>query len=80
MSKKIKIKLNRDGVRDLLRSKAMMDICTKHAKTAINRCGPGYEINTRTGRNRVNAEIFARTYQAKSDNRKNDTIRKALGG
>lgn len=75
---KVTIKLNRSGVRELLRSKEMMSICEEHANDALGRLGPGYTVTTMTGKNRVNASLYAESYKAKRDNMKNNTILKAL--
>lgn len=74
-----KIKLNSNGVKALLRSEDAKNVCIYKAKKAVDKLGNGYTINSFTGKNRVNVEIFARTYKAKSDNRKRNTILKALG-
>lgn len=74
------IKLNSDGVRALLRSEEAKNVCVAMARKATDKLGKGYEVHSYTGKNRVNAEIFARTYQARSENRKKNTILKALGG
>lgn len=76
----VKVVLNREGVRALLKSPEMLAICEEHAANTLERCGDGYEMDTHTGRVRVNAMVYANTYQAKSDNAKNNTILKALGG
>lgn len=75
-----KFVLNREGVRELLRSKEMADICLEYANRAQGRLGAGYEVTTHTGTNRVNAEIAAATYAAKRDNSKNNSILKAVFG
>ena len=74
----IKLELNRAGVRDLLRSPEMMAICAEHANRALSSLGPGYEVSTFTGKNRVNAEIAAVTYEARKENMEHNTILKAL--
>ena len=70
----VRIELNREGVRELLRSDEMMEICKKHADNALNKLGEGYEVSTHTGKNRVNAEIAAKSYAAKKENMENNTI------
>lgn len=77
---KVKFELNRAGVRELLRSKEMMDICSEYANDAVGRLGNGYEVTTHTGVNRVNAEVSAETFAAKRDNLKNNSIIKAVFG
>jgi len=73
-------KLNSDGVRQLLKSDEMQGLLADKAAAIQQRCGNGYEHDVTVGQNRANAMIWANTYQAKSDNRKNNTILKALGG
>lgn len=75
---KVKVVLNRAGVRELLRSKEMMAICKEHADAAVSRLGPGYESDTYTGTNRVNASVAAVSQKAKRQNMKENTILKAL--
>ena len=75
---KVEIKLNTSGVRELLRSSEMKAECEKHANEAVGKLGPGYTVSTHTGKNRVNASIFAETYEAKRDNMENNSILKAL--
>ncbi len=73
-----KLKLNRAGVRELLRSPEMLSICEKYANRAAAKLGDGYEVSTHTGKNRVNAEIAACTRKTIVDQKKNNTILKAL--
>lgn len=75
---KVEIKLNGEGVRALLRSEEMKAECKKRANEAVGRLGPGYEVSTYTGKNRVNASIHAESYQARQDNLENNSILKAL--
>lgn len=75
---KVRIELNRSGVRELLRSAEMMSICEEHANKALNTLGAGYEVTTRTGKNRVNAEIAAVSHEAKKENSETNSILKAL--
>lgn len=76
----VRVELNREGVRELLRSQEMMNICSEYANNALNKLGDGYEVTTHTGSNRVNAEVAAVTYAAKSENLKNNSIVKAVFG
>lgn len=76
---KMKLELNKQGVRELLRSDEMMAVCQKYAYRAQGRLGEGYNVNYRKGRNRVNAEILAVTAKARQEANEN-SILKALGG
>ena len=77
---KVRFELNREGVRDLLRSKEMMDVCQEYANNALGKLGDGYEVTTHTGSNRVNAEVAAVTAAAKKENLSDNTIIKAVFG
>ena len=78
MSGKIRVELNNEGVRELLRSAEMEAICKQQAQAIKDRVGDGYLVTTYTGRNRVNASVYAVTDQAKRDNLKNNTLLKAV--
>ena len=80
MAETFKFELNREGVRELLRSKEMLDICSEYANSALGRLGSGYEVTTHTGTNRVNAQVAAETYSAKKENLNDNTILKAVFG
>nr|DAO86855.1 MAG TPA: type I neck protein [Caudoviricetes sp.] len=75
-----KFKLNRAGVRILLKSEEMADICQSYANKIQRRCGDGYEVTVYTGKNRVNASVHAATVKARKDNSKNNTLLKAMRG
>ncbi|MBQ8559050.1 MAG: hypothetical protein IJ439_03595 [Tyzzerella sp.] len=75
---KVKVILNKEGVRELLRSNEMMAICEEHANKALGQLGEGYIVTTMTGQNRVNASIYAESYEAKKENMEHNTILKAL--
>lgn len=77
---KVKVVLNREGVRELLKSEEMMAVCSEHASQIMERCGAGYEMDAYVGKNRVNAMVTASSYQAKADNMKNNTLLKAVKG
>ena len=71
-------KLNRAGVRELLKSQAMQGILKEHATTIKNRAGDGYEQDIYVGKNRANAMVKAETFKARKDNSKNNTLLKAV--
>lgn len=74
----VKIVLNREGIRSMLRSDEMLRICEEKAEDAVKKLGPGYEVSTHVGQNRVNASIAAVTSEAIQENLENNTILKAL--
>lgn len=78
MSNKMVFKLNRAGVRQLLKSQQMMSICKDHAGRAVERLGDGYEADSYVGVNRVNASVRAVSYEARKENAESNTILKAV--
>mgnify|MGYP003295347758 CR=1 FL=1 len=77
---KVKVVLNRSGVRSLMKSEEMMQICKDHAYRAKSKLGDGYSVSCKVGKNRVNASIGAVTPKARRENSKHNTILKAVGG
>ena len=77
---KVKVVLNRKGVSELLKSQEAMNVCREYAEKIRDRAGAGYEISTYVGKTRVNAMVYADTYEARLDNYKNNTLLKARGG
>ena len=74
-----KVTINRSGVRELLKSDEMMQICKGYAENALERLGEGYEVTCHVGKNRVNAEVKAVSFSARKENIENNSILKALG-
>lgn len=76
---KVEIKLNQEGVRELMQSREMMAACEGYARKAAGMLGDGYEVTTHVGKTRVNAEVAAVSFKAKRENMKDNTILKAIG-
>lgn len=77
---KVKFKLNRDGVGQLLKSKEMEKIVSGHASRTARASGQGYASSTKNAGSRVVGKAYAETWQAKRDNAKNNTLLKNLKG
>lgn len=77
---RVNFKLNRSGVRELLRSEEAKAVCKGYADAIQARAGDGYEVSTMTGANRANASVYAATVEARRDNYENNTLLKARGG
>lgn len=73
-----KFKLNQKGVRELLKSDEMQSVLSTRARSIRERCGEGYEQDIYIGKSRANAIVRAKTYKAKKDNLKNNTLLKAV--
>lgn len=80
MANHFRFELNEDGVRELLKSAEMKSVCESKAKAIAGRAGSGYEVDTFTGKNRVNASVYTATEAAYRDNLKNNTLLKAVSG
>lgn len=74
----VKVELNHDGVKELLRSPEMLEVCKEHAEKAVSKLGAGYEVSTHTGKGRVNASVVAVTNEAIRENSKSNTVIKAV--
>lgn len=76
MSKKFE--LNRNGVAELLKSPAMIEILREKARGIQEAAGDGYEISSYVGKNRANVSVKTKTKKAIRDNNKNNTLLKAM--
>lgn len=75
---KVRIKLNRAGVGQLLKSEEMQAVLSEHATAIRQRAGDGYEQDVHVGKTRANAMVKAATHKAMRDNMKNNTLLKAV--
>lgn len=75
---KMKFKLNYDGVGQLLKSSEMQGVLKEKATGIKNRAGEGYAQDVYVGKTRANAMVYADSYKAKRDNKKNNTLLKAV--
>lgn len=77
---KVTVELDSAGIRSFLRSDEMKDLMVDFASNIRQSAGDGYEQDSYVGRNRVNAMVYAGTYQAKRDNLKHNTLLKVMRG
>lgn len=73
-------KLDRAGVRQLMKSDEMQAVVKEYADDAAASLGSGYEVDVRREKNRVNAAIYPVSGKAKHDNYAHNTILKAVFG
>ena len=75
---KLKIELNREGVRALLNSEAAAAACKALASELAMRCGADYAAAPphKTGQ-RVAVNVYPASRDAAEDNMENDTLRRA---
>lgn len=74
---KVKVKLNRRGVGQLLKCGEVQGLLGSIASDIKAMAGDGYEQNTYVGKRRANAMVYADSISAKRDNLKNNTLEKA---
>ena len=81
MSSKFRFVLNREGVRDLLKSEEMINCMKGYATNGVNAVAnmDDFDIEIYSGKNRANVSISARTEKGKKDNLNNNILLKALG-
>ena len=73
---KTMFEFNSDGIREVLRSKEMLDICAEAAEGIKDRYGDEATVTTHTGLNRVNASVIAPLHKATKDNSLLKAVRK----
>lgn len=79
MSKQVRIELNSAGIRELLNSREVEELCAKTAGDMAARAGTGYAAAQphHTGQ-RVAVNVYAETREARRDNLKNNTLLKVM--
>lgn len=75
---KVRIELNRAGVRNLLRSSEIQTMLAEEANSRAAGLGPGYDVSVYVGRNRANARITAETEEARRENLEDNTLLRAI--
>lgn len=76
---KFKFKLNQRGVRDLMKSDRMKNVCMEEANNIIKATGRNdYETSSFRGKTRVNVNVKPGTKDAYKDIMNNNTLEKAI--
>lgn len=76
----VKFKLNPKGVRELLKSDKVQAECRNRAQNALTKCGEGYVVHDINYPERAGAVVAAASMRAVNDNKKNNTLLKAVSG
>ena len=72
-----KLVLRKEGVREMLKSEEILEVCVKYAEQKGASLGEGYEVSKWTkGKNRVNASVRAVSEKAKKDVLDNNSLLK----
>lgn len=74
---RVKVVLNTEGVRELLRCEEIQECLMQEA---ADRCPEGCALDAQVGTNRANVRIVTATEEAYRDHLENNTLEKAIGG
>lgn len=78
MSSRVKVKLNKEGVRELLKSSEVNAMCMELAQGVLNRAGENYELEERRYPERVGAVVRPANLKGHYDNLENNTLLRSL--
>lgn len=73
-----RFELNREGVRELLRSSEVEAVLLAEANIRASALGSGYSVNSLIGRNRVNVRIVAESKEAQAENLAENTLLQSI--
>ena len=73
-----RVELVWEGFRALLTSPEISDAVADKAREIANKAGTGYGSDIRSGAGRAVARVYPETAAANKDNRKNNTLLKAM--
>lgn len=76
---KVKVVLNDAGIKELLKSAAVAEVCEDYAKQSLAQCGEHYTMQQRDYPERTGYAVLASDFEGIRDNSKNNTLLKALG-
>jgi len=74
----IKFELNQAGVRELLRSREVENVCMEHARRVQSRAGEHYTAEARHYQRRTGAAVYPNDAAGYTDNLKNNTLLRSL--
>lgn len=75
---KVKIVLNKSGIRELLRSQEAGDMCMEYAQQVQSRAGQHYTVEARRYPERTGAAVYPSDPEGFYDNLKNNTLVRSL--
>lgn len=75
----VEIKLDSEGIQELLKSDEIMDVLRGQAKKTLSGLNSGYAMSEYKGKTRGNVSIYANTKEAYKDNLENNTLLKVAG-
>lgn len=76
MAERMRLELNSPGIREYLKGTSVQGALKKEADRIAGASGPGYEADSKVGRNRALANVRATSIEARLDNSRNATLLK----
>lgn len=74
----IRIELNHNGIRELLRSRAVLRDLTRRAHNIAAAAGPGHEVDSEVGPRRARADVRTATFEAMEAEATNRNLTRAI--
>jgi hypothetical protein len=75
----IKIKLNRAGIRELLRSPGVQADLRRRGNAVASAAGPGHRVDSEVGRNRARCEVVTESFEAMAREARDRNLTRAFG-
>lgn len=75
---KIRVELDKKGIRQLLKSQEMQALVNERAKRIAASAGPGHAVEPDNTGDRARASVVTRSYAAKKAEAKNRTLTRAI--
>lgn len=74
----LRFKLNRKGVRQILRSPQVEADLKRRAENVAQQAGEGFEVDTFVGKNRARADVFTATHAARKAEAEERALTRAI--
>lgn len=78
MSKRVKVKLNSDGIRQLLKSQEMRTVLEGYGDRVVSNAGAGYSYSTHTTEQRAIVNVYPTTKETAIENAEDNTLLRSL--
>lgn len=79
MAETFRFELDREGVRELLRSGEVLEMLEREAESRVASLGAGYTTDSYIGQNRCNVRIMAESEEAIRENLESNTLLQVIG-
>lgn len=73
------VRLNRAGLREILKDKSTERAALRRAEAIARACGRGYKATSVIGKNRARASVITDSFAARVDNSRRNTLVRNVG-